>query len=112
MTQVAIIGMGPTGLTMAHLLGQRGISTTIIERDEEFYGRARAVYTDDECLRILQSAGVADEVASRMIQDCPAQWMLPDGAVLAQYNRVDRPNGWPVNNFLYQPWLENRMEEL
>ncbi len=30
---VVIIGLGPTGATAANLLGQRGITTAVIERD-------------------------------------------------------------------------------
>lgn len=36
MTQVAIIGAGPTGATMALLLCQRGISVTLIEASRDF----------------------------------------------------------------------------
>ena len=57
---VVISGLGPTGLTLAHLLGKRGISVVVLEREPRFYGNARAVYTDDECMRIFQAAGMAD----------------------------------------------------
>lgn len=109
---VAIIGLGPTGLTLAHFLGKRGLSVQVFERDKEFYGRARAVYTDDECLRAWQWAGIADDVAADMIQDQPAQWVRPNGSVLSQMIPTKRPHGWPVMNFLYQPWLETKMEGL
>ncbi|MFC3612819.1 bifunctional 3-(3-hydroxy-phenyl)propionate/3-hydroxycinnamic acid hydroxylase [Lutimaribacter marinistellae] len=109
---VAIIGLGPTGLTLAHFLGKRGLSVKVFERDKEFYGRARAVYTDDECMRAWQWAGIADELAPDMIQDQVAQWVRPDGRVLSQMVLTDRPHGWPVMNFLYQPWLETKMESL
>ena len=51
--QVIISGLGPTGLTLAHMLGMRGHSVLVLEREPVFYGNARAVYTDDECLRIF-----------------------------------------------------------
>ena len=60
---VAIVGLGPTGLTLAHFLGRRGLKVIVLEREPEFYGNARAVYTDDECMRIFQEAGVAAERA-------------------------------------------------
>lgn len=110
--QVAIIGLGPTGLMLAHLLARRGLAVTVLERDREFYGRARAVYTDDECLRVFQMAGIAGDLMADMIHDSAAQWVLPDGRVLAQYRQNERPNHWPVMNFLYQPWLETKMEAL
>ena len=57
---VAVVGLGPTGLTLAHLLGRRGLSVLLLEREPTFYGNARAVYTDDEAMRVFQTAGVAD----------------------------------------------------
>ena len=47
---VIIVGLGPTGLTLAHCLGQRGHRVLVLEREPKFYGNARAVYTDGECM--------------------------------------------------------------
>ena len=44
---VVIAGLGPTGLVLAHALGMRGHRVVVLEREPEFYGNARAVYTDD-----------------------------------------------------------------
>jgi len=108
---VAIVGLGPTGLTLAHLLGRRGHRVLALEREPEFYGNARAVYTDDECMRIFQAAGVAADLEADMLLDTPVR-VLEDGSVLAQLRRTDRPYGWAVSNFFYQPYLETRMERL
>jgi 3-(3-hydroxy-phenyl)propionate hydroxylase len=109
---VAIVGLGPTGLTLAHFLGRRGLKVIALEREPEFYGNARAVYTDDECMRIFQEAGVAVELEADMIVDCPVQWVLEDGSVLGQLRRFDRPYGWTMSNFLYQPYFETKLESL
>ena len=109
---VAIVGLGPTGLTLAHLLGRRGLRVLALEREPEFYGAARAVYTDDECMRVFQAAGVATDVEADMLLDTPVQWVLQDGSVLNQFRRMDRPYGWAVSNFFYQPYLETKMERL
>ena len=109
---VAIVGLGPTGLTLAHLLGRRGLKVLALEREPEFYGNARAVYTDDECMRVFQAAGVAAELEADMLVDTPVQWMLEDGSVLSQLRRMDKPYGWTVSNFFYQPYLETKMEKL
>lgn len=108
---VVISGLGPTGLTLAHLLGQRGLSVLVLEREPVFYGNARAVYTDDECMRIFQSISLADELAADMLQDAVVQMVLPDGDVLMQLSDTRRPYGWPANNFFYQPFLETEMAE-
>ena len=107
---VAIVGLGPTGLTLAHLLGLRGLRVLALEREPEFYGNARAVYTDDECMRVFQAAGLGADLEADMLVDTPVQWVLKDGSVLSQLRRTDRPYGWAVSNFFYQPTLENRME--
>ncbi|WP_339651331.1 bifunctional 3-(3-hydroxy-phenyl)propionate/3-hydroxycinnamic acid hydroxylase [Halopseudomonas pelagia] len=109
---VVISGMGPTGATLAHLLGKRGLSVLVLEREPIFYGNARAVYTDDECLRVLQAAGVANEIAEDMQVDTPAQWTLPDGRLIGRYWQLKRTFGWPVIHFFYQPWLETRLNNL
>ncbi|MBA5689894.1 bifunctional 3-(3-hydroxy-phenyl)propionate/3-hydroxycinnamic acid hydroxylase MhpA [Rugamonas apoptosis] len=109
---VVISGLGPTGLTLAHLLGQRGRRVLILEREPEFYGNARAVYTDDECMRIFQAASLGQELAEDMLLDMPFQWVLPDGTVLNQYRDLARPYGWPICNLFYQPFLEEKMAAL
>ena len=108
---VVISGLGPTGLTLAHLLGRRGVSVIVLEREPRFYGNARAVYTDDECMRIFQAAGMADELAKDMLQDAIFQWVLPDGRVLNQLIQKERPYGWPANNLFYQPFLETSLAD-
>ena len=108
---VVISGLGPTGLTLAHLLGRRGVSVLVLEREPEFYGNARAVYTDDECMRIFQSFDMADELAKDMLQDLVVQFLLPDGRGLNQMYQRERPYGWPANRFFYQPFLENSLAD-
>ncbi|KXO98348.1 bifunctional 3-(3-hydroxy-phenyl)propionate/3-hydroxycinnamic acid hydroxylase [Tsukamurella pseudospumae] len=106
---VAVVGLGPTGLTLAHLLGRRGLSVLVLEREPHFYGNARAVYTDDEALRVFQTAGVADEIHEDMNVDSAVQWVTSDGEVLVQFRQPQRPLWWPVTNFFYQPYLETKL---
>lgn len=108
---VVISGLGPTGLTLAHLLGKRGLKVLVLEREPKFYGNARAVYTDDECMRIFQSIDLADDLAADMLQDTPVQMILPDNSVLLQIKDTKRVFGWAPANFFYQPHLETRMAD-
>lgn len=109
---VAIAGLGPTGLVLAHMLGMRGHSVVVLEREPVFYGNARAVYTDDECMRVFQHIDAAEELQKKMLQDTPVQFTRPDGTVMGQYFPRQRPFGWPVVNFFYQPYLETTLTEL
>jgi 3-(3-hydroxy-phenyl)propionate hydroxylase len=108
---VAIVGLGPTGLTLAHALGQRGHRVLVLEREPRFYGNARAVYTDGECMRIFQSIDMADRLAGDMLEDTPVQMVLPDGSVLFQIKTTIREHGWPASNFFYQPFLEKALAD-
>ncbi|WP_321853264.1 MULTISPECIES: bifunctional 3-(3-hydroxy-phenyl)propionate/3-hydroxycinnamic acid hydroxylase MhpA [Burkholderia] len=108
---VAIVGLGPTGLVLAHMLGQAGHHVVVLEREPVFYGNARAVYTDDECMRIFQHLAVADELQARMMMETPVQLVRPDGTPITQYMPRKRPLGWPVINFFYQPYLETTLSD-
>jgi len=110
-SDIVISGLGPTGLVLAHLLGRRGHRVVVLEREPAFYGNARAVYTDDECMRIFQSAGIASELQAKMLLETPCQWVGPHGEVMGQYFPTKRPFGWPVVNFFYQPYLETSLAE-
>lgn len=109
--EVIISGLGPTGLVLAHMLGMRGHRIVVLEREPVFYGNARAVYTDDECMRIFQHIGVAQVVEKDMLQETPVQFVRPDGKVMGQYFPLSRPYGWPVVNFFYQPYLETQLTQ-
>lgn len=108
---VVIAGLGPTGLVLSHMLGMRGHRVVVLEREPAFYGNARAVYTDDECMRIFQHLGVADLVQKDMLLETPVQFTRPDCSVIGQYFPQERPFGWPVVNFFYQPYLETTLTQ-
>ena len=95
---------------LAHLLGA-GHRVVVLEREPVFYGNARAVYTDDECMRIFQHLAVADELQARMMMETPVQLVRPDGTPITQYMPRKRPLGWPIINFFYQPYLETTLSD-
>jgi p-hydroxybenzoate 3-monooxygenase len=59
-TQVAIIGAGPAGMLLAHLLAAEGIDTVVVEsRSEEYVlGRIRAGILEHGSVELLRSAGL------------------------------------------------------
>jgi 3-(3-hydroxy-phenyl)propionate hydroxylase len=59
---VVICGLGPVGLLLALLLGDRGVRTLAFDRDHEPYLIPRAAVIDDEVLRIFQLAGIDERV--------------------------------------------------
>ena len=60
-TQVAIIGAGPSGLLLGHLLHLQGIDTVILEAKSPDYvlGRIRAGVLEQGTVDLLREAGVA-----------------------------------------------------
>jgi p-hydroxybenzoate 3-monooxygenase len=63
-TQVAIIGSGPAGLLLGHLLHRAGIDTVILERRSRDYvlSRIRAGVLEQGTVDLLRDAGVADRL--------------------------------------------------
>src|SRR5204862_3876347 len=59
---VAIVGYGPVGQTLAILLGQRGWNVAVFEKQPAAYPLPRAVHFDHEVARILQAAGLGEEL--------------------------------------------------
>ena len=59
---VVIVGLGPTGATLANILGEYGIGTLVLEREEAVYPLPRAVHFDDEAMRVFQSIGLAEGI--------------------------------------------------
>jgi len=59
-TQVAIVGSGPAGLMLGHLLRQAGIDAIIVERQsrEHVEGRIRAGVLEDTTTHILDRLGI------------------------------------------------------
>ena len=56
---VLIVGGGPTGVTLAVLLAQHGVSVVVAEKEAAIYPLPRAAHLDHEVLRIVQQAGAA-----------------------------------------------------
>ena len=61
---VAIIGYGPAGATLANLLGQYGLSVLVLEREGEIYPLPRAIHFDGETMRVFETAGLRPQVES------------------------------------------------
>ncbi|GLE54370.1 bifunctional 3-(3-hydroxy-phenyl)propionate/3-hydroxycinnamic acid hydroxylase [Mycobacterium montefiorense] len=108
---VAVIGYGPTGATAANMLGALGLNVIVIERDPDVYGRARAISTDDEVMRIWQSIGLADRLHRDMLADRPLAWVDANGVPFLETTMTPRDCGYPAQQFLYQPAVDHVLRE-
>jgi flavoprotein hydroxylase len=108
---VVVVGAGPVGLTLSILLAQRGHAVTILERQPAPYPQPRAVHFDHEVGRILQSAGIGDELADLSEPAHIYEWRNGDGLPLLRLGRVGAsPSGWPLSSMFHQPALEAVLE--
>ncbi len=63
-TQVGIVGAGPAGLLLSHLLHLRGIESVVVENRSRAYceARQRAGIIEDGAARLLREAGVGERL--------------------------------------------------
>ncbi len=103
---VAIVGAGPTGMVIAHLLGQAGVRTILIERNASTVTAPRAVSIDDEALRTMQAIALADEVIADVMLDYGSNYFTRHGVCFAKVEPITREYGYPRRNAFTQPKLE------
>src|SRR3984957_13848352 len=108
---VAVIGYGPTGATAASLLGQLGLKVLVVERDPDVYGRARAISTDEEVMRVWQSVGLSDRLQQDMLPDRPLNFVDAGGVPFIDLKITSRGTGHPPQQFLYQPAVDRVLRE-
>ncbi|HEY6932632.1 MAG TPA: 4-hydroxybenzoate 3-monooxygenase [Marmoricola sp.] len=65
-TQVAIVGAGPAGMLLAHLLDELGVESVVVEtRSEEYVAaRIRAGILEQSTVDVLRQVGLGDRVAA------------------------------------------------
>ena len=104
---VVVVGAGPTGLSLAALLGARGLDVVVLERHHEPYPLPRAVHLDDEVYRLLHEVGVGEEFAAVTRPAAGLRLLDERHRPLATFSRTDPlPSGLPQANMFDQPDLE------
>jgi len=106
---VAIVGLGPTGATLANLLGAAGLSVLVLEKEGGVFPLPRAIHFDGEVLRILQAAGLREPALAiarpgeqgMHFVNAAGETMLIRGGTAAL-----GPHGCANNYYFHQPELE------
>jgi 3-(3-hydroxy-phenyl)propionate hydroxylase len=111
MFDVAIVGCGPVGATLANLLGQQGVRVAVLERDTSIYSQPRAGHFDGEVMRVFQSLGLADEIAAKVLVNPGMQFVSATGELLLDWPRPQQvgPEGWHPSYRFHQPFLEQAL---
>ena len=109
---VAVVGCGPVGSTLAILLAQLGRTVVVLERHVQPYPLPRAVHFDDEVGRIFQSCGIGAEVRAISEPADTYEWRNAAGTVLLRFGRsAEGGSGWPLSSMFNQPTLEALLDQ-
>jgi 3-(3-hydroxy-phenyl)propionate hydroxylase len=107
--EVLIVGAGPTGLTLANLLGMEGVATILIERNPGCVPEPRAIALDGESLRTLQATGLTSTILPTIKQGFIAEYVNGEGTHLFSTDMTARPYGFCLQNSFDQPTLEKQL---
>ncbi len=108
---VVIAGAGPTGLTLAGLLGRYGIDVLIVERNAQTVQEPRAVSIDDELLRTMQSVGVINDLVPNVVFGYGSEYFSPGGRRFLKVKPTTLEYGYPRRNAFRQPVLERLLRD-
>ncbi|MFZ9628443.1 MAG: FAD-dependent monooxygenase [Ilumatobacteraceae bacterium] len=108
---VAVVGLGPTGATMALALGRRGHRVVVFERSTEPYSMPRACHLDAEVARILARHGLEDDLHDLLTESAGMEYVDGDGVRLFTFEGFERAPllGWHEDYVFVQPELEEVM---
>jgi 3-(3-hydroxy-phenyl)propionate hydroxylase len=108
---VLVVGGGPVGALMTVLLAQYGVNAIACETSTEVYPLPRAVHLDHEVMRILQAAGIADEIAPHTRPVRIYDFVNAKGDLLMRFDVPEGPasSGWPASNMIHQPSVEHAL---
>ncbi len=112
-TDVLIVGLGPTGATLAALLAQRGVRVAVFDRQRDTYPLPRAIGCDHEALRIWQGLGLADRLAPHLAAYRPSEYRGAQGQLIKRLDMAPPPHrlGWAPNWVFDQPAVERVLRQ-
>ncbi|MGE4431193.1 MAG: bifunctional 3-(3-hydroxy-phenyl)propionate/3-hydroxycinnamic acid hydroxylase [Sphingobium sp.] len=108
---VAIVGAGPVGATLAALLGQGGLRVFIGDSSRDIYPLPRAAHFDHEIMRVFQQLGITDAIADSIIAADRYVFQNGEGVVLLDFD-LSRPaeTGWK-GYMMHQPGIERAIRD-
>jgi 3-(3-hydroxy-phenyl)propionate hydroxylase len=105
-TDVVIVGAGPSGLTLANILGLQGVRTLVAEERDTLIDYPRGVGLDDEALRTFQSIGLVDRILPHTVPNQILRFFDANRRLLAEMAPPDARFGWPKRNGFVQPMVD------
>ena len=109
--EVAIVGFGPVGATLAALLGGRGRRVAVFDRSTDIYPLPRAFALDQEAMRTMQEVGIADALAPHVMAYRPTLYIGADGEPIQHFDMGPGPYplAWAPTYTFNQPALETEL---
>ena len=110
---VTIVGLGPTGGTIANLFALNGFSVLILEREKNFYPLPRAVHFDDEIMRVFETIGITKDFLKYTIINKGTKFVNSKGKIILDWPRPRKItiNGWYPSYRFNQPDLERQLRK-
>lgn len=110
---VAIVGFGPVGASLAALLGQRGRRVAVFDKSEQVYPLPRAFALDHEAMRTFQQIGIAHALAAHMTPYRPTLYQGCDGQPIQHFDMgpAPWPLAWAPSYTFNQPALEAALRQ-
>jgi 3-(3-hydroxy-phenyl)propionate hydroxylase len=108
---VAIVGYGPVGATLANLLGRSGWRVSVLERSTSIHHLPRAAHFDAEIMRVFASLGLAPTILPATAPILGMHFLNGEGKKLFGFDRPRKndPTDWAENFMFYQPDLERAL---
>ena len=105
---VAVVGFGPAGATLANLLGKAGVRTLVIDKSRDVYDMPRAFAIDHEIMRVFQNIGIAEAVAPHTSPFTASEYYGANGQLIKRLGSIAPPYplGWAPNMVFTQPPVE------
>jgi 2-polyprenyl-6-methoxyphenol hydroxylase-like FAD-dependent oxidoreductase len=104
-TDVLVVGAGPSGLTVAASLVNRGIATTVVERQPAGANTSRAAVVNARSLEVLESLDVARRLVKEGVQ--APRFSIRDGArTLIPIDFSSLPTDYPYSLMVPQSTTE------
>ena len=109
LVDVAIIGLGPAGATLANLLGQLNLSVVVLEREADIYPLPRAIHFDGEVMRVFETAGlrqVIETISRPGLKGMHFNNAAGETLLIRAGTSLRGPHGCANNHYFHQPELE------
>ena len=111
MHDVAIVGYGPVGATLAGLLGKVGVDVLVFDKNHEIYPKPRAVGFDHDAMRIFQRIGISEAISPFIEPFREEIYLGADGQVLQHFKHMPKPYPltWDPHFTCDQPGIEREL---